>query len=197
MKTMRISSKSAFWAGLLGTAILVAAPMTAGADQGKWWTPREGGRRDGRGSYERLDRGFGPGWRLGQHRVWRAHPRYGHVYRDFIVVRDGYRGPYFRARRFYVRPYVYHHVVVVRPVRYFIAANACIGSVSISARFHPRDHYEYGCNFCDERFDSYEGHAAHAAVCPDRPDGFRVETRAWDDGAGGSWDDGDWRSEDE
>jgi hypothetical protein len=163
MKPMLKRGKSAFWAGLLGTVLLLAGPAPAHADQGKWWTPREGRAR-------------------GEHRVWRPSPRYGRVYRDVFVLRGAWGGPYaYRAHRYWVRPWYRGPYLHVRPVRYFVAADAVIGGLRISARFHPRDRWMYGCNFCDACFDDYDHWAAHVGTCPRRPDGYRVRAERWED----------------
>lgn len=199
MKTSnRITRGSLRWAGLLGAALLVAAPMSAGAQQAKWWTPKES-RGPRRGvETTRIQRTYVPGWQAGERRVWRAHPAYGRVYRDYVVVRDGSRGPYFRARRYYVQPSIFGHVYIVRPVRWMVAADARIGGLMISALFHPRAHEEFGCNFCGERFDTYDDYAEHVSGCPDRPRGYSVQPRAWDDGDSGSGGgDQGWQNDDD
>lgn len=181
MKPMLKRGTSVFWAGLLGTALLVAGPVAAQADQGKWWTPKEGRSRvrsEARRSEPMRD------YRLprGEQRVWRSSPRYGRVYRDYVVVRGTRGGPYdYRARRYWVRPYYQGRYIYVRPVRYFVAADAVIGGVRISAMFHPRDYWLYGCNFCGARFDDYDHWAAHVDGCPYHPNGYQVRAQYWSD----------------
>lgn len=138
--------------GLIGAAMLFSTAPLAQADQGKWWTPKEGPR--------------GSAWRGAR------------VHRDVIVIRDGRRGHHFRARRLFIRPRFHRHVVFVRPIRYFIAADACIGGVGIHARIRP--HYLYGCNFCDARFDSYRAYRSHVLMCDDGPHGYTVAASDWD-----------------
>ena len=83
--------------------------------------------------------------------------------------------------------------IYVRPVRYFVAADAIIGGVRISATCQPHDYWLYGCNFCDARFTDYDHWAAHVATCPYRPDGYRVQAQVWNDDPGAySDDDGGW-----
>jgi hypothetical protein len=174
-------SNSAFCAGLLGIALLVAVPVAVQADQGKWWTPKEEKPRVRTQTRQREPvRVFRRA--SGEKRVWRSSPRYGRVYRDYVVVRGVYGGPYqYRARRYWVRPAYSAHYIYVRPVRYFVAASAVIGGVRISARFHPHDYWLYGCNFCDARFENYDDWAAHVGVCRYHPDGYQVRAQYWDD----------------
>jgi hypothetical protein len=159
--------------GLTGLTVLLGSPLLAQADQGKWWTPRQGGRR-----IEERGRVRDEGWRGGP---WRG----ARVRRDVVVIRDGRRGGYFRARRIYYEPYFARRTVYVRPVRYFIAADVRIGGVGIHARII-RPHYVYGCNFCDARFDRYDDYLNHVERCDHRPSGYRI--RAEDRG----YDDEDW-----
>jgi hypothetical protein len=134
--------------------------------------------------------------------AWRGVP----IRRDVIRIRDRrYGGGFFRARRIYAAPRFYGRFVYVRPVRFFIGADAFIGGVGIHARI-ARPHYIYGCNFCDEQFDSYDAYAAHVERCPYRPDGYGISVSNWDDGSDSSWDgpystdeggyDGAYRSDD-
>lgn len=195
---MRRSCKRALVTTLLGTAIFLVAPMGVQAAQGKWWTPKESGRGGGQRAYDRTVRAYGPGGPAGQQPMWRADSRYGRVYRDYIEVRDGDRGTYFRARRFYVRPTIYGRVYIVHPVRYLLAAGVRVGGLVLSAQFHPRDYDEFGCNFCGERFGTYDAYGAHVSSCPNRPDGYRIQPRSWDEGdaTGGPGDEG-WHGDDE
>ncbi len=116
--------------------------------------------------------------------VWRGYP----VKRDVLVIRDNrYGGGYFRARRIYCAPRYYGRAVYVRPVRFYVAANLRFGGVRVGARI-VRPHYLYGCNFCDERFDSYEAYAYHVRHCPYAPHGFLVSVSNWDDDFDSYWD---------
>jgi hypothetical protein len=167
------------FAGLLGAAVLSGSPLFAQADQGKWWDPKQGGsnqetryRGDGRDARDaRGPRDGNRGWRDGG-------PRF---QRDVVVIRDGHRGPRYRAHRIWVRPTYFRrqHLVVIRPVRYFL--RAAIGGVRIQARFHDHDRFYYGCNFCDARFGSYDDYRRHVLRCDDRPRGYRVDVSDWDD----------------
>lgn len=175
--------------GALGATILLGTPLLAQADQDKWWTPKEGGHRaQGRGA-----QGHAPE-RAWDYRSYGGPWRGARIHRDVIVIRDGYRGSYFRARRTFIQPRFHRQVVFVRPVRYFIAADACIGGIGIHARLRP--HYLYGCNFCDARFDAYGAYAAHVGHCGAAPDGYRVSAYNWDDGYAADWrgrgDEEDW-----
>ena len=183
---MKIKNQHLWFAGLFGAAVIAATPLSAQADQGKWWEPKQGGgrtetryrgdNRDNRGN----DRGNHNGW-------YNRNPRFR---RDVVVIRDGYRGRSYRAQRVYVRPVYFQrrHLVVVRPVRYFVGADFTIGGVRIGARFHDRDRYVYGCNFCDARFATYGAYERHVHMCPDMPRGYRVDVSDWDD----DWNDRAW-----
>ncbi|HZI89950.1 MAG TPA: hypothetical protein VFD83_05830, partial [Candidatus Polarisedimenticolia bacterium] len=127
---------------------------------------------------------FRVGGTFGGYSTWHGAP----VRRDVLVIRDNrYGGGYFRARRVYCAPRYYGHLVYVRPVRFFIAADACIGPISLRARI-VRPHYLYGCNFCDARFDSYGGYCQHVEHCGARPSGFEISVSNWDEGQGDDWD---------
>jgi len=220
----------------VGITILVGTPLLAQADQGKWWTPKQGdprveqrqrgdraGRGDRGGTWQRGDRagtwqrGNGGSWRgerggvrvrdrvirdrgsrgsfsirggrfgargsWGGYSSWRGYP----VRRDILVIRDRGFGGYFRARRTYCAPRYYGRFVYVRPVRFFIGADACIGGVGIHARI-VRPHYLYGCNFCDARFESYGAYCQHVEHCYHRPSGFDISVSNWDDGGDPNWD---------
>lgn len=229
----------------LGITILLGTPLLAQADQGKWWTPKQGdprverrdrGARDqgSRGTWRGADRGTwrgGPGdrggWRGGpawqgrgtwerqrgginvRDRVmaprdrgfsgrvlyrdrgfsgraswgdWRGAP----VRRDILVIRDRRYGGFFRARRIYCAPRFYGRFVYVRPIRFFISADAFVGPIGVHARI-VRPHYLYGCNFCDARFDSYGAYVQHVEHCDQRPSGCDISVSNWDDG-GQDWD---------
>ena len=196
----------------LGVTILLGTPLLAQADQGKWWKPKEGDRKiekreRARGSdrgawgYRRSgdrtrwgdrarsgrvtvrDRGWSARGSWGNYRSWRGVP----VRRDVIVIRDRHHGGYFRARRAFVQPRFYHGSLYVRPVRYFIAADACIGGLNIRARI-VRPHYLYGCNFCDARFDTYDAYAVHVGHCDHGPDEYTIQASNWDDSYDTDWD---------
>ena len=190
----------------LGVTILLGTPLLAQADQGKWWTPKGGdrriekrergngwndqGTRGDRGSPDR--RAWGDrGWNGRGYRSWRGVP----VRRDVIVIRDRGHGAYFRARRVFVQPRFYRGSLYVRPVRYFIAADACIGGINFHTRI-VRPHYLYGCNFCDARFDNYDDYAAHVAHCDHAPDEYTIQASNWDDNYDSDWD-GPYQSDDE
>src|SRR6266446_953108 len=171
---------------------------------GGTWRDRTSGDR---GSWRGSDRGrTGSGWSggityrdrrysgsgsWGGYSTWRGYP----VRRDILVIRDQRYGGYFRARRLYCAPRFYGGFAYVRPVRFFIGADACIGGVGIHARIM-RPHYPYGCNFCDERFGTYEAYAAHVANCPYRPGDCRVSVSNWDDGYDSQWN-GPYQTDDQ
>lgn len=154
-------------AGLLGAALLAAAPATAHSGQGKWWKPKPPAHDNGR--------------HRGQQRVWRQVPGYGRYYRDRVVIVDGHRGPRYNAYRYWVEPYYRAHYIYVRPVRYVFHASAYVGGVLISADYRGGDRYRYGCNFCDARFGGYSDWAVHVGHCDHAPRGYRVRACAWDD----------------
>jgi len=114
--------------------------------------------------------------------TWRGVP----VRRDVIRIQDRRYGGFFRARRIYSAPRFYGRFVYVRPVRYFISADAFIGGFGIRARI-VRPHYIYACNFCDEQFDSYDAYVDHVEHCPYRPRGCDVSVSNWDDGSDPNW----------
>jgi len=103
-----------------------------------------------------------------------------------VVLRDGHRGPRYRAQRVWARPYYNERqrLCMIRPVRYFVTANAMIGGVRIGARIHDHDRFYYGCNFCDSRFGGYGAYRSHVVRCGDRPRGYRFEVSDWDN----EWD---------
>ena len=182
-------------ATLVGASLLIGAPSSAQADQGKWWQPKQGRRaetrhRVERGGYVRYapHRGFDR-----QYRQWRGQ----RIYRDVITIRGGYRGPRYRAWRSYCEPeFIYRRRIVrLRPVRYYVAANVIIGGVHISGRYHDHDDYYYGCNFCDDRFESYGTYRSHVYSCEHRPHGYTIQTNDWNDRElrdGEWWDDRNW-----
>jgi hypothetical protein len=131
------------------------------------------------------DRQFSGRGILGGYSSWRGVP----VRRDVLTIRDRrYPGGYFRARRFYCAPRFYGGFVYVRPVRFFISADAFFGPIGIRARI-VRPHYLYGCNFCDARFDTYGAYAYHVEHCDYRPDDCQISVSNWDDSDyDSSWD---------
>ena len=138
----------------------------------------------GSGDIRFRDRRYSARGRWGGTSVWRGDP----VRRDVLVIRDRrYGGGYFRARRIYCAPRYYGRFVYVRPVRFFVAANLRMGGVHIGARI-VRPHYLYGCNFCDERFDTYGAYAYHVEHCAHRPSGFAISVSNWDDDFDSYWD---------
>lgn len=180
MKAMLNSGKSAFCAGLLGTALLLAAPSGARADQGKWWTPKESKTRVRSEAPRTPTRDFG--LRRGELRAWRTSPRYGRVYRDYVVFRGTWGAPHaYRAQRFWVHPTYRGRFIYVRPVRYYVSAAAVIGGIRISAVIFPHDRWLYGCNFCEAYFDDYGHWAAHVRACPYHPAGYSVRALEWED----------------
>jgi hypothetical protein len=218
MRTTKIRIERNWIVGVLGAATLLASPIAANADQGKWWDPqaRQEVRDDarfasrGKGNSKKNDRNWGnrphnqsryvyrvPAWRGGGRYTYEAGPRFHRVYRGYPVYRDqvwvttpswGHRrGTY--GWRYWVAPTFYYptHVVYVRPVRFYVSAQAIIGGVSIGARYaDPID--VYGCNFCDARFETYGGYARHVHSCVHAPHDYRVVVQQWDERA---WDDDD------
>jgi hypothetical protein len=178
MKPMLNSGKSAIWAGVLGIVLLLATPSGAGADQGKWWTPKETKARVRSEAPRTPSQDFG--LRPGDHRAWRTSPRYGRVYRDYVVINGAWTTPRaYRAQRFWVSPVYRGRLVYLRPVRYYVSATAVIGGVRISALLYPHDHWLYGCNFCDAQFEDYAHWAAHVQTCPYHPHGYSVRALDW------------------
>jgi hypothetical protein len=194
MKRNVKSSRKIWVAGLLGAVVLAGSPFSAQADQGKWWEPKQGGdqrtRTESRGQGDSRDydhRSYGD---RGNHYGWRnGGPRFR---RDTVVLRDGSYGRGYRVQRVYVRPLYFQrrHLVVIRPVRYYVGADFTIGGVRIHARTGDYDRYVYGCNFCDARFGSYAAYERHVVRCDDRPRGYRFDVCDWDS----QWDDWAWDS---
>ncbi len=192
----------ALFTGLFTASLFLAglgSPSRAEAKSEKWWNPDRGNGVHAQRSYKRSDR---------QWRSWRRQ----RIYRDVIVIRSGYRAPGYRAPRYrapryrapgyrawrtYSRPdYIYaRRIVRVRPVRLYVDASIVIGGVHIQGVYHDHGDYAYGCNFCDARFDDYDGYHAHVVACPHRPAGYRVDCSDWGSGTG-SWDDEGWRDDD-
>jgi hypothetical protein len=80
-------------------------------------------------------------------------------------------------------------VVVVRPEP-FVRVGGRIGSVHIGAIFGPRrqySHYDYGCNFCDARFESFSRYDSHVHGCSHRPRNVVIQARVWDDAGYEEW----------
>ncbi|HYR68392.1 MAG TPA: hypothetical protein VER77_00780, partial [Candidatus Dormibacteraeota bacterium] len=95
--------------------------------------------------------------------------------------------------RYYCAPSYYHprHVIYVRPIRFFISANAVIGGVHVHGDYgDPCD--IYGCNFCDAQFTSFEAYQDHLDHCPYAPRGYRVVASDWDHG---QWNDDRWQDD--
>lgn len=192
--------------GLLSAAALLGAPNAAQADQGKWWNPKQREVREVKAPV-RHESYRPPAWRGARqvyaapryHRAWRGY----RVYRDRVWV-DSHRGYYGRpvyGWRYYAAPTYYYpgRICYVRPLRFFISADAVIGGVSVHAGYADPGPI-YGCNFCDAQFHSYHAYEAHVAHCDDAPSGYRVvahdwESAGWD--AQGARADGDWSREDE
>jgi len=155
-----------------------------GRDQGgRVWGGADMRYRGSQGGIMFRDRRFSGGAWWGGGATWRGVP----VRRDVIRIQDRRYGGFFRARRIYSAPRFYGRFVYVRPVRYFISADACIGGFGIRARI-VRPHYIYACNFCDEQFDSYDAYLEHVEHCPYRPRGCDVSVSNWDDGSDPNWD---------
>jgi hypothetical protein len=188
---------------LLGATVILGTPLAAQADQGKWWNPEQGGKK----AQPRHEAYRAPAWH--DHGAYHPGPRFSRpwygtrVYRDRTWVGSGrgYHGRPVYGWRYYSAPrYVYgRNFIYVRPVRFFVSAGAVIGRVSIHAGYSDPGPI-YGCNFCDERFTSYEAYQAHVAHCPDAPHGYRVMARDWNqdqwndsqDNPNGHWErDGD------
>lgn len=169
----------------LGLAVLLGTPALTQADQGKWWTPKQGSRTPvahrPSNDWARPGPSYGP--RQSQRggyaysRPWLGGP----ARRDVIMIRRGPRGHFFRARRVFVEPYYNRHIVYVRPVRFYFCADARVGPLNIHVDPYRYDDFLYGCNFCDARFDTYDGYSAHLSHCDARPDGYDVRARDWED----------------
>lgn len=122
------------------------------------------------------------------------------VYRDYVSVRfqSHYQPVY--GWRYYCPPAYYYptHVVYVRPVRFFVAANFAIGGLGISAAYADPGPV-YGCNFCDARFSDYDDYEYHVGHCAHAPQGYRIIAEQWDQNQVDQWRDdqvGDRRYED-
>jgi hypothetical protein len=153
---------------------------------------RTGNNRGFIGGVTYRDRGISARGSWGGHSTWQGLP----VRRDFYTIRDPrYGGGYFRARRIYCAPRYYGRFVYVRPIRFFIAANAFFGPIGVRARI-VRPHYLYGCNFCEDRFDTYGAYCQHVEHCGLRPSGFEISVSDWDDQYDAQWD-GPYQTDDE
>lgn len=112
------------------------------------------------------------------------------VYRDYVAVsvHSHYRPVY--GWRYYCPPAYYYptHVVYVRPVRFFVAANFAIGGLGISAAYADPGPV-YGCNFCDARFSDYGDYEHHVEHCQHAPTGYRVMAEEWDQNYSDEWRD--------
>ena len=185
MNTKRlVTARTSALAALL-LAVVFGAPSLAQADQGKWWTPKEGDRtpvadrqgsgwvRPGPGRFQ----GNFPGRGHAISRPWRSGP----VIRDYVSVRHGHRGRFHRARRIYIEPYYNRHFVYVRPVRLYFSAAARIGPVDIHVQPYGHRDFLYGCNFCDARFEGFRGYSRHLYRCDARPHGYEVRARDWEE----------------
>lgn len=112
------------------------------------------------------------------------------VYRDYVGVRvhSHYQPVY--GWRYYCPPAYYYptHVVYVRPVRFFVAADFAIGGLGISATYaNPGP--VYGCNFCDARFGDYGDYEHHVEHCSHAPRGYSVIAEEWDQNYSDEWRD--------
>lgn len=120
------------------------------------------------------------------------------VYRDYVSVRFHSQPAY--GWRYYCPPAYYYptHVVYVRPVRFFVAANFAIGGLGISASYADPGPV-YGCNFCDARFSDYDDYQYHVEHCANAPQGYRIIAEQWDQNQIDEWGDdqaGDRRYDD-
>lgn len=122
------------------------------------------------------------------------------VYRDYVSVRfhSHYQPVY--GWRYYCPPAYYYptHVVYVRPVRFFVAANFAIGGLGISAAYADPGPV-YGCNFCDARLSDWGDYEYHVEHCAHAPQGYRIIAEQWDQNQVDEWRDdqvGDRRYED-
>jgi hypothetical protein len=190
MNAKWIQSRRSMLVGLLGATMLFGSPVSARADQGKWWDPERGARR----SVMRQEAYRAPSWR--NRGAYRQGPRYWRrwegrrLYRERVWLRTdwSYRGRPAYGWRYYWAPSYYYprHIVYVRPVRFFISAGATIGGVHVHGDYADYDDI-YGCNFCDAQFSSFHAYEAHLAHCAYAPRGFTIVVADWDHG---QWDEG-------
>ncbi len=190
MRGKWLPSRRSTFVGLLGATILIGSPLAAQADQGKWWNPEKGGRQRVKRQVT-THRAPAPRQTVRYSRQWRGQ----RIYRDHVWIRAGrsYRRPVY-AWRYYSRPNFYYprRIVYVRPVRFFISAGAAFGGVRVHARY-ARPDYIYGCNFCDARFETWNGYRTHVEDdCGYAPHGYRVHAREWEDDR---WEDEEWHQD--
>jgi len=219
MNAMWIQSRRSMLVGLLGATVLFGSPVSAQADQGKWWNPERGARGERGSGDQRGERSSGDqrgerGVRRSAERqeayrpsAWRGRgayrqgPRYWRpwqgrrIYRERTWLRSdwGYRGRPAYGWRYYCPPSYYYprHIIYVRPVRFFISAGATIGGVHVHGDYaDPGD--LYGCNFCDAQFSSFDAYEDHLAHCSHAPRGYRVVVSDWDHG---QWNDDRWQDD--
>ena len=216
MNAKWIQGKRSMLVGLLGATVLFSSPISAQADQGKWWNPEKGAKRSAqrneanrppasrgerglRRSAERQETYRPPAWR--GRGAYRQGPRYyrpwqGHrVYRERMWLRSnwGHRGRPVYGWRYYCPPSFYYprHIVYVRPVRLFISASATIGGVHVRGTYADGDEV-YGCNFCDAEFGGFDAYEDHVAHCSHAPRGYSVVASDW---SHGQWDDERWQDD--
>lgn len=161
-----------FRLGLIAiTALATVSILATGADAG-----------NGNGRKKWKNRGYSNGVRYEQR--WRE-PRAVVVSRPVRVV--GAAPVYAACAPRYVS-YRSPRVMVVRPAPY-VQVGARIGSVNIAAIFGGRRHanYDYGCNFCDAHFNSFDAYDSHVHSCAHRPRNVRIDARVWDDAGYGEW----------
>ena len=207
MNATWIQGRRSMLVGLLGAAVLFGSPVSAQADQGKWWNPERGARdqrgegdqreRGGRRSVNRRESYRAPEW---GNRAYRQGPRYGRpwegrrIYRERTWLRSGwgYRGRPAYGWRYYCPPSYYYprHIIYVRPIRFFISAR--IGGVHVGYGDYGDPCDVYGCNFCDAQFTSFEAYEDHLAHCPHAPRGYSIVASDWDHG---QWNDDRWQDD--
>lgn len=202
--------------GLLSATMLLGSPISAKADQEKWWNPKREVkrevkrdakrevRREVRSAPARNDAYRPPAWRGS--RKHQPAPRYSRSWRGYRVYRDqvwvgpgwGYRGRPAYGWRYYSPPR-YHYarrICYVSPLRFFISAGGTIGGVNFHTSY--ADPYPiYGCNFCDARFRSFHSYERHVDGCGHAPHGYRVVAQDWDHDDFDGHGDGDWDRHDD
>ena len=145
------------------------------------------------------DAGYGHGHKKKKHRRYSHDVRYEQRWREprHVVVSRPVR--VVRAQPVYAAcppryvAYRSPRVVVVRPAPY-VRVGARIGSVNIGAIFGPRRQYrdyEYGCNFCEARFASFNSYDSHVHSCDHRPRNVHIQAEVWDEGGYREWCDHD------
>lgn len=177
MNGQRLAGPRMALVGIAGAAMLIGTAALGEPVQQKWWTPREGRTVDR--THPRVERARPQVERRAFERRYVRQWRGQRVYRDQIIFRDG---PRYRAWRYAYRPVYYHprHIVRVRPVRYWIVGHFDLGPFRVSTHLGDRDHWYYGCNFCDARFGSYRSYHRHVVRCDHRPQGYRILVSNWD-----------------